>query len=113
MSSHSHSAPAPAESTVVAAASLQVIHQHQFGSCTGALTVSRDGLTFTPESRGKDAFAFAHGEFVQSLSDDTLTVKSADKTYRFKAAAGKDDGARLIRAFVDSIARFRPTPAGF
>jgi len=106
---------APVRSTkALAPASFKVIHLHRFGSCDGELTISRDGLVFTPVEHGKDAFTLAHGEFVQSMADDTLTVKSPDKTWRFKAADGdKPDAVTGLRDFAASIARFRSASAAF
>jgi diguanylate cyclase (GGDEF)-like protein/PAS domain S-box-containing protein len=88
--------------------SLSVVHLHVVGSCQGRLVVSRDGVAFVPDET-KDGFALRYNEFLHSLADGTLTIKSTTRTYRFKAAAGagkEDDGAQL-HDVVESIARFR------
>jgi len=43
------------------------------------------------------------------VSGDTLTIKSNDRTYRFKAASsnGKNDGSARLREFVDVLNRLR------
>ena len=51
--------------------------------------VSRAGVAFVPDDRerqGADVFTFRPGEFLHELGDDVLTIKSNDRTYRFKAA---------------------------
>jgi len=88
--------------------SLSVVHLHVVGSCQGRLVVSRDGVAFVPDET-KDGFALRYNEFLHSLADGTLTIKTTARTYRFKAAAGagkEDDGAQL-HDVVESIARFR------
>ena len=48
------------------------------------------------------------------MTDDTLTIKSAVKTYRFKAAAaGKNDNGAQLSTFATNIARFQPTSTAF
>jgi diguanylate cyclase (GGDEF)-like protein len=94
------------------AASLRVVHLHQFGGCTGRIMVGREGLKFTPEKHAKDAFALPYGEFVHSIAGDTLTVRSASKTYRFKTAAvSKNDKGSQLRNFATNITRLRPATA--
>jgi diguanylate cyclase (GGDEF)-like protein len=106
-------APPPA-APMPEAASLKVIHLHQFGSCTGRIMVGREGIKFTPEKHAKDAFALPYGEFVHSVTDDTLTVRSASKTYRFRAAAaGRNDKGSQLRNFAANIMRLKPAPAAF
>ena len=103
---------APPADPLPEAVSLKVIHLHQFGSCAGRIMVGREGLKFTPEKHAKDAFALHHGEFVHAIAGDTLTVRSASKTYRFKAAtAGKNDKGSQLRNFATNITRLKPTTA--
>jgi chromosome condensin MukBEF MukE localization factor len=92
-----------------ATASLDVVHLHRLGSCLGRLEVTRDGVAFVTADRDGDAFTLKHAEFVQGVSEDTLTLKSATKTYRFKAAVsrGGDGDAAQLRAIADQIARSR------
>jgi diguanylate cyclase (GGDEF)-like protein/PAS domain S-box-containing protein len=88
--------------------SLSVVHLHVVGSCQGRLVVSRDGVAFVTDET-KDGFAFRYNEFLHSLADGMLTIKSTTRTYRFKAAAGagKDDDGAQLHDVVESIARFR------
>jgi diguanylate cyclase (GGDEF)-like protein len=95
---------------VRAPTSLNVVHFHRLGNCQGRLVVSREGVEFVPDEKtGKDAFAFKYSEFLYTLADSTLTIKSNSRTYRFKAApvAGKDDDGSRLRDVVESIARHR------
>jgi len=47
--------------------------------------------------------------FLQTLADSRLTIKSATRTYRFKAVtvAGKTDDGSELHGLAESIARFR------
>jgi hypothetical protein len=65
--------------------------------------VSRDGLAFVSDEKD-DAFTLTFAEFLHAVSDDTLTLRSAAKTYRFKAAAA---GGDRLREFADRISRAR------
>jgi len=90
--------------------SWRVQHLHRFGSCAGSLGVSRKGLTFTPENEsGKDAFTLTHDNFLPSSTDDTLTIKSNSKTYRFKVStdARTAGAAAPLAELTAAIARFR------
>jgi EAL domain-containing protein (putative c-di-GMP-specific phosphodiesterase class I)/GGDEF domain-containing protein len=95
------------------AASLKVIHLHQFGGCSGRLTISSDGLKYAPDKHAKDAFAAPSGEFVHSTADDTLTVKTAAKTYRFKVAASGGNRGAQLRNFAAKIALLLETGGSF
>ena len=86
---------------------MRVVHQHRLGSCRGLLVVSRDGVAFVQddhESSDQHGFHLQHGQFLHSLGRDNLTIKSNDRTYRFKAAdaSGTDDDqfARLVEALL-------------
>ena len=76
------------------------------------LVVSRDGVAFLPDEgkeKGADAFSFSHSEFLHSVEDGSLTIKSRDRTYRFKAALAtdKDDNENKLKQLANSIALFR------
>jgi len=103
------STPSTASPESPATASLDVVHLHRLGSCLGRLEVTRDGVAFVTADRDGDAFTLKHAEFVQGLSEDTLTLKSATKTYRFKAAVSRGVAADALqlRAIADRIARSR------
>jgi diguanylate cyclase (GGDEF)-like protein/PAS domain S-box-containing protein len=98
--------PAPAQAAVAETTPLQVIHLHRFGDCRGQLDVSRDGVAFLSEHDG-DTFTLKFAEFLHALSDDTLTLKSATKTYRFKAGGTGGDSTSKLREFADRISRAR------
>ena len=94
---------------VVQTASLEVVHLHRIGNCRGRLKLSRDGVAFVSDD-GKedaDAFSFRFAEFLHTMSDDTLTLKSAAKTYRFKADGPGSAGTTRLREFADRITRAR------
>ncbi|HVG69616.1 MAG TPA: EAL domain-containing protein [Vicinamibacterales bacterium] len=97
---------AAASAKVAQTLPLDVVHLHRFGDCRGQLDVSRDGVAFLSQ-HDSDTFTLKFAEFLHALSDDTLTLKSATKTYRFKAAASGSDGTRKLREFADRIARAR------
>ena len=76
------------------------------------LVVSQDGVAFLPDEgkdKGADAFSFSHSEFLHSVEDGSLTIKSRDRTYRFKAAlaADKDDNENQLQQLANSIALLR------
>ena len=53
-----------------------------------------------------DSFTLKFAEFLHALSDDTLTLKSATKTYRFKAGgAGGDSTSQASRVRGPDLAR--------
>lgn len=86
--------------------SFEVQHLHRFGSCVGRLVLSRSGVTFSPrDTSSKDAVTFAHGDFLSSANDDTLTVKSPTRTYRFRvrAEAGMPGPGAQLREMTEAI----------
>jgi diguanylate cyclase (GGDEF)-like protein len=90
--------------------SFNVVHLHRVGSCDGRLVVSRAGVTFVPEEKANpDAFTLKTSEFLYTLAENRLTLKSSDRTYRFKAAAvaGKNDDGSQLRSVAAGLARFR------
>lgn len=96
------SGPAEVASSVPrSSSSLRVVHQHRVGSCRGRLVAAAGRVRFVPEAAGgDDGFDFAPGQFLHQLDDGVLTVRSADRTYRFRPADGDERGG--------GDARFRP-----
>jgi hypothetical protein len=108
-------APLPARPDVTALAglltSIRVVHQHRLGSCRGMLIVSRDGLAFVPDDapdQAKDGFNLLHDQFLHALDGDGLTVRSAQRAYRFRS--DEQGGSQRLGALVESIARIRKNP---
>jgi hypothetical protein len=65
-------------------------------------------MAFVPDSKtGRDAFEFKYNEFVHVMQDDTLTIKSSTKTYRFKAFIDKDDNDPTLDQFEARMTRWR------
>jgi hypothetical protein len=73
------------------------------------LIVAPADISFVPENGGDDGFALPYAEFVDAVVKDTLTIRTATKSYRFKVAAAKDgsDQARQLRELAAKIGRFR------
>jgi diguanylate cyclase (GGDEF)-like protein/PAS domain S-box-containing protein len=91
-----------------AKASVDVVHLHRLGNCRGRLEVTREGVAFvSAEDGGDEAFTLRYTEFLHALSDDTLTLKSATRTYRFKTAASGGENAVRLRDLADRIERSR------
>jgi len=102
--------PVSPRSGAQAVKTVSVMHLHRVGSCQGHLVVSRDGIAFVPDDKeNKDAFVFRYGEFLHTLSEGQLTIRSAARTYRFKVAAGdgNDDGESQLRMLVENFPRIR------
>jgi diguanylate cyclase (GGDEF)-like protein len=99
--------PSPVANAPLAAmsTSVDVVHLHRIGSCRGRLDATRDGVAFVPKDGGDEAFTLKYDEFLHALVDDTLTVKSAARTYRFKAETSRSE--IQLRGLVDRIARAR------
>jgi diguanylate cyclase (GGDEF)-like protein/PAS domain S-box-containing protein len=88
--------------------SIRVMHYHRVGHCVGRLVATRAGMAFVPDSKtSRDAFDFRYNEFVHVLQDDTLTVKSTTRTYRFKRIIDKNDDGPTLDQFEARIARWR------
>jgi len=86
--------------------SLAVSHLHRLGNCEGRLLVSRGGIAFVPSAKtGPDAFSFEYGEFLYSMRDETLTITSVNRDFRFRAAksVGKRKGAGKLRDLVKTL----------
>jgi hypothetical protein len=102
---------APSVTAAAAAAaratSLDVVHLHRLGNCRGRLDVSHDGIAFVSDKEDDDSFTFKFAEFLHALSDDTLTLKSATKTYRLKVFGAGGDTASKLRELADQISRAR------
>ena len=88
--------------------SLHVIHYHRLGHCEGHLIASRTGVAYVPDTQASDdAFELAYNQFVHVLQDDTLTIKSSTRTYRFKPIVDKGDKAPSLSEFEARIAHWR------
>jgi EAL domain-containing protein (putative c-di-GMP-specific phosphodiesterase class I)/GGDEF domain-containing protein len=89
---------------------IKVMHQHRIGSCEGLLVVSRDGVAFVPDdASGKDALTLRPADFLPTLDNDTLTLKTTSRTYRFKhvRAAGEPESTKPFEEALKTISRFR------
>ena len=97
----------PASSAPTSVASLRVVHQHRIGYCRGLLVVSDAGLSYVPgeADQRKDAFSFGHDQFLHELKDESLTIRSTDRAYRFKAADAAGNGQ--LAEIVKSITRLK------
>jgi diguanylate cyclase (GGDEF)-like protein len=89
---------------------LPVVHKHTLRSCRGQLTVTAKGVDYRadkPEDHAKDGFTSAFGDFSSSLSGDELTIKTAGRTYRFKAAdtSAADGGRTRLQAVAARLSR--------
>jgi hypothetical protein len=92
-------------------ATFDVVHLHRIGNCEGRLSVSETGITFDVDNKAHDdEFTLKHGEFVQGLENKTLTIRSAQKDYRFTVPGKASDKAAQsqIARIVDAIVRSRP-----
>jgi diguanylate cyclase (GGDEF)-like protein/PAS domain S-box-containing protein len=87
-------------------ASMDVVHLHRFGSCRGRLEVTRDRVMFRATGGTSDD-AFMLEEFRHLFSDDTLTVRTPDRTYRFKAAGSRRAETIQLRDLANRITRSR------
>jgi hypothetical protein len=84
------------------------MHYHRVGHCVGQLVANRTGIAFVPDSKtSRDAFDFKYNEFVHIVQDDTLTIKSNTRTYRFKAIVDKGDNDPTLDQFEARITRWR------
>ena len=87
-------------------ASVQVIHLHRLGSCHGHLEVTREGVAFVSETDTEDdSFTLKHTDFLAAVDGDTLILKSATRTYRFKATG--PESKTQLRDLADAMARAR------
>ncbi len=72
---------------------------------------SRNAVAFVPDDgdrQAADAFSFRPGEFLHELGDDVLTIKSNERTYRFKAAESRDtDTSPQLKKLAAALARNR------
>ena len=74
----------------------------------GHLVATRAGLAFVPDSdTSRDAFELKYNEFVHLVQDDTMTIKSSTRTYRFKAMIDKGDNDPTIDQFDARITRWK------
>jgi hypothetical protein len=85
-----------------------VSHLHRLGSCRGRLEVTRDGVAFVPDKDAdSEAFTLKYSDFLNAMSEDTLILKSATRTYRFKAVASGSEASHELRDLADAIADSR------
>lgn len=91
-----------------AAVTLAVEHRHVFGGCREVLRVSPSGVSFISDN-ARDVFAFKYDQFEPALGTETLTIKSDQKTYRFKAASvtGRDENRPQLRKAMNAITGFQ------
>ena len=84
------------------------MHYHRVGHCLGQLVAGRAGLAFVPDSKtSRDAFDLKYNEFVHLVQDDTLTIKSSTRTYRFKAMTENGDNDPTIDQLAARMRRWR------
>jgi EAL domain-containing protein (putative c-di-GMP-specific phosphodiesterase class I)/GGDEF domain-containing protein len=86
-----------------------VQHLHRMGRCVGRLELSRRGLAFAPEdAASNEGFVLPYEEFLSSIDNRTLTIKSNTKQYRFRVKDGRpESGNAKLRQVADAIARLR------
>jgi diguanylate cyclase (GGDEF)-like protein len=102
------SPPASAPTISPPPMSLDVVHLHRLGNCRGRLEVTRDGVAFVSATGdGDEAFTLKYTEFLDGLSDDTLILRTATKTYRFKTAEQRSDSNAQLRNLANRMARSR------
>jgi diguanylate cyclase (GGDEF)-like protein/PAS domain S-box-containing protein len=88
--------------------SIHVMHYHRVGHCVGRLVATRAGMEFVPDSKtSRDSFDFKYKEVVHVVQDDTLTIKSNTRTYRFKAIADNESNGPTLDQFEAQITRWR------
>jgi hypothetical protein len=94
---------------LAAATTFRVLHQHRIGSCRGRLAVSARGIAFVPEEKtSPDGFTFAYQDFLYTLAESRLTIRSHTGTYRSKAIVdGKQKAGVVLHEIVDTIGAFR------
>jgi hypothetical protein len=91
----------------LAKSSVKVVHQHRLGSCHGRLAITRTGVAFAAEdSDSNEAFTLTYAQFLHAVDHDTLIVKTATRTYRFKAEDSKS-GVAQLRDLADRMTRAR------
>jgi EAL domain-containing protein (putative c-di-GMP-specific phosphodiesterase class I) len=77
--------------------SLAVIHEHFLGSCSGLLRITRGTIVFEPSQDKRHAFAVKLADIVGTEHGETLRIKFARETYRFKAKSAKDKNDNLLQ----------------
>ena len=84
------------------------MHQHRLGSCHGRLEVGRGGVAFaSQEDDSKEAFTLKYADFLHSLDGDTLILKTATRTYRFKAEESQGVNRDPLRQIADRMTQLR------
>lgn len=82
---------------------LPVIHDHFFGSCRGALTVSRKSVTFEPFTSSGHGFEAKPTEVTLTNLGDRLEISFKNKNYRFKVDPKVDKAEN--RSKLEAISR--------
>jgi diguanylate cyclase (GGDEF)-like protein len=104
--------PAAAAPHLAAArTTFEVEHLHRLGRCDGRLIVSADGVQFDVDGNQRgDGFSLRHGEFVQSVDNNALVIRTATKVYRFSPPDRRSGtrGAAMIAQMADTIQRSKP-----
>ena len=77
--------------------SFAVIHDHFLGSCSGLLKITRGTIVFDPSQDKRHAFSVKLADIVGTEHGDTLKIKFARETYRFKAKSAKDKNDNLLQ----------------
>ena len=99
----------PSQAATEEQTSIKVTHLHRLGTCDGRLVVSRKGVSFTPAAKDShEPLSFRYSEFLYSMTDDTLTIKSHSGDYRFRMsqAGSKKAGSIQLRDAVKTIAQY-------
>jgi hypothetical protein len=74
-----------------------VIHEHFLGSCSGLLKITGGTIVFEPSQDKRHAFAVKLADIVGTEHGETLKIKFARETYRFKAKSAKDKNDNLLQ----------------
>ena len=77
--------------------SLAVIHEHFLGSCSGLLKITRGTIVFEPSQDKRHAFDLKLTDIVGTEHGETLKIKFARETYRFKAKSAKNKNDNLLQ----------------
>ena len=89
--------------------SYPVIHDHLLGSCSGYLRITPELIVFEPTQVKGHAFALKLTDIVGTERGETLKIKFAHETYRFKAKFAKDkiDNLSRLASLDQRLTKFR------
>jgi len=84
-----------------------VVHDHFMGNCNGTLNVTRDTLSYISENE-KCNFNLSSVDFVYSLIQDQLEIKTESKNYHFRSTSAptKEENQSQLQAIFQSISKF-------